>query len=396
MVNIGICRPSCSQFASPLHMVPKKEPNDWRPFGDYRKLNAVTKRDSCPLPQLSDFNLFGKKVFSKWDLVNAYHQIPVHPDNIKKTAATTPSGLYEFPRIPFGLRNAGQTFQSFMNSVFQGLVMVFAFVDDVLIASDDIETRLKDVAAVLDRLKKFGLRCSLKKCELMKDEVEFLGFLITSEGLQPKANKMETIKTWRWSVSNKNLRSMKGMFSFYRQHVPHYAEIVEPLQLLLNESPPARNSQVANDTNLQWDTIHDEALSNLKEKLAEPVLLYHLSPDGTLTLTTDASDKAIGGLLHDNRKDGTSVPLAFFSRKLSVAERNYSVFDKALVSVFAAIQKFERYLEGRHCVVFTDHKPLIASFEKQPTLLRENLDSFRFYQNDIVHISGDSNVVADC
>ena len=157
---------------------------------------------------------------------------------------------------------------------------------------------------------------------------------------------------------------MMGVISFYRQHVPHYAKIVEPLQLLLNESQPARNSQVANDTNFQWDTIHYEVLSNLKEKSAERVLLYHLSPDGTLTLTMDASDKAIGGVLHDNRKDGTSVPLAFVSRKLSVSERNYSVFDKELLAVFAATQKFRSYFERRHCDVFTDHKPSIASFRK--------------------------------
>ena len=150
-----------------------------------------------------------------------------------------------------------------MNSVFQGLELVFAFVDDVLIASEDIETQFKNVAAVMDRLKKFGLRCSLKKCEWMKDEVEFLGILITSEGLQPKADKVETIKTWPRSTSYKRLRSIISMFSFNRQHVPHYAEIVEPLQLLPNEGQSVCNSQVSNDTILQWDTIHDEASSNL-------------------------------------------------------------------------------------------------------------------------------------
>ena len=131
--------------------------------GDYRRLNAVTKRDCYPLPQLSDFSLFGKKVFSKLDLVKAYHQILVHPDDIETTAVTTSFGLYEFPGMPFGPRNAGQTYQRFMT--FQCLDMVFAFVDDVLIASEDIETHLKDVAAVLYRFKKFGLRCSLKKCD---------------------------------------------------------------------------------------------------------------------------------------------------------------------------------------------------------------------------------------
>ena len=197
----------------------------------------------------------------------------------------------------------------------------------------------------------------------MKGEVEFLGILITSKDYNQR-QKSGKDKNLASANITQSLRSMLGMFSFYRQHVPHYAQIVEPLQLLLNESQPARNSQVANDTNLQWDTIHEEALSNLKEKQAKRVLLYHLYPDGTLTLTTDASDKAIGGVLHDNRKDGTSVPLAFFSCNLSVAERNYSAFDKELLPVFAATQKFRRYIEGRHCVVFTDHKHIIASFRK--------------------------------
>ena len=144
--------------------------------------------------------------------------------------------------------------------------MVSAFADDVLIASEDFKTHLKDVATVLDRLQKLGLRCFLKKCKWMQDEVEFLGILITSEGLQPKADKVETTKTWSRPTSYKSLRSMMGVFSFYRQHVPYYDEIVEPLQLLLNESQAARNSQVANDTNSQWNTIRDEALSNLKTK----------------------------------------------------------------------------------------------------------------------------------
>ena len=235
----------------------------------------------------------------------------------------------------------------------------------------------------------------------MKDEVELLGFLITSEGLEPNADKVETIKTWPRPPSYKSLSSMIGMFSFQRQHVPHYAEIVEPLHLLLNESQPARNSQVANYTNLQWDTIHDEALSNLKEKLAERVLLYDLSPNGTLTLTTDASDKAIGGVLHDNRKDGTSVPLAFFHVNYQFPfSRNHSVFyKKKVLAVFAAAQKFRRYIEGRHCVVFTDHKPNFASFRKTADHSPRPSRQFSFlseFIDDIIHFSGDSNVVADC
>ena len=136
-----------------------------------------------------------------------------------------------------------------------------------------------------------------------------------------------------------------------------------------------------------------------KKKLAERVLLYHLSPDRTLKFTTDASDRAIGGVLQDNRKNGTSIPLAFFSRELSVAESNYSVFEREVLAVFAATQKVRRYLEGRHCVVFTAHKPIIASFRKRADHSPRQSRQFSFlseFIDDIIHISGDSNVVADC
>ena len=164
--------------------------------------------------------------------------------------------------------------------------------------------------------------------------------MITAEGLQLKADKVEAIQRWPRPTSYKSLRSMMGMFSFYRQHVPHYAEIVEPLQTLLNDSQPSRTSNSTIDTPLRWEPFHDDALILLKNKLSERTMLHYLSPDGTLTLTTDASDRAIGEVLHDNRTDGTNVPLAFFSRKLSVAERNYSVFDKKISAIFAATQKF--------------------------------------------------------
>ena len=124
-----------------------------------------------------------------------------------------------------------------------------------------------------------------------------------------------------------------------------------------------------------------------------------MSPHGILTLTTDATDKAIGGVLHDNRTDGTNVPLAVFSRKLSVAERNYSAFDKKPFAIFAATQKFQRLIEGRYCVVFTDHKPIIASFRKTTNHSPRQSRQFSFlseFIDDVVHIAGDSNVVADC
>lgn len=154
MVNEGICRPSNSPWASPLHMVKKKN-GEWRPCGDYRRLNNVTVPDRYPVPRLEDvaYLLEGKKVFSKIDIRKAYHNIPVNEEDIQKTAIITPFGLFEFPKMPFGLRNAGQTFQRFMDStVLQGLSFIYCFVDDCILAADSEEEAREQLEEVFKRL----------------------------------------------------------------------------------------------------------------------------------------------------------------------------------------------------------------------------------------------------
>ena len=205
MQRLGIIRPSKSSSASPLHMVPKKDPGDWRPCGDYHALNQITVRDSYPLPQLSSFALRDKHFFSKLDLVKAYHQTRMHPDDIEKTDITIPFGLFEFLRMPFGLRNASKTFQQFINEVTKGLPDVFAYADDILVSSNNLVDHINALTELFTRLEKFGLQVNFKKCQWIQHQIDFLGYTITSEGIKPQKARTKTLAELQNQQITKNV-----------------------------------------------------------------------------------------------------------------------------------------------------------------------------------------------
>ena len=362
--RLGIIRWSKSPWSSPLHVVPKAN-GKLRPCGDYRRLNEMTVDDKYCLPHIQDFNrnLRGAKVFSKIDLQRGYHQIPVHPEHIPKTAICTPFGLFEYLRMPFGLKNAAQAFQRMMDQILAGLPYVFVYLDDILIASKSREDHKRHLEEVLEILQMNGLVVNREKCELGVKSLTFLGHLVTPKGIKPMPERVKEIRSFPAPHDKAGLQRFLGMVNFYHRFMPEIAKKLIPLHKTVG-SVKTKNGPI------EWSDECQASFDPAKKALADITILHHPSPSAEMTLTVDASDVAMGGQI-EQKIEGKFSPIAFFSKKLSLAERKYSAFDRELLAIYSAIQHFRHYVEGRPFVIMTDHKPLCHAMTSVTLTRRE-------------------------
>jgi Reverse transcriptase (RNA-dependent DNA polymerase)/RNase H-like domain found in reverse transcriptase len=353
--SAGIVRRSNSPWSSPLHMVPK--PNGkWRPCGDYRRLNVQTVPDSYPLPNIQDFSnrLHGAVIFSKIDLVKGYHQVPVAQDSVPKTAITTPFGMFEYLYMPFGLRNAAQTFQRLMDQCFQDLSFLFTYLDDHLIFSKSVPEHMQHLRLLFQRLEQYGFVINPDKCEFLQTEIVFLGHRVTAAGLEPVAEHVAAVQRFPRPVDLKQLQRFLGLLNYYRRFMPGLAGVLCPLTNATASKPKGL---------LVWTPAMITAFEAAEHALTAAVPLHFPDPEAELSMAVDASDSHVGAVLQQ-RRGGAWQPLSFFSMKLSAAEQRYSAFDRELLAAYLAIRNYRFMVEGRQFTLFTDHMPLVAALHR--------------------------------
>ena len=351
MQEQGVIQPSSSPWASPIVLVRKKD-GTLRICVDYRHLNSVTKPDTFPLPRIDDLldQLGSAKCFTTLDLAAGYWQIRVAEDSVEKTAFVTPTGLFEFRVMPFGLTNAPAVFQRLMQKVLNGLNpargpgFVVVYIDDILIYSRTLDDHLSHIGQVLNRLQAAGLKLKASKCHFLRQEVEYLGHLITPKGLLPNPNKVCAVTNYPAPASVTQVRQFVGLVSYYRRFVRNFARLAAPLHRLMQK-----------DITFYWTMECQEAFEALKKRLVEaPVLVYPDFSTG-FVLETDASYQGLGAVLSQKLEDRLLHPVAFASRALAKPEKNYAVTELETLAVVWAVKHFRAYLYGHDVEVVTDH-----------------------------------------
>ncbi|UYV82299.1 hypothetical protein LAZ67_21001652 [Cordylochernes scorpioides] len=309
-----------------------------------------------------------------------------------KTAITTPFGLFEFNVMSFGLRNAPSTFQRCIHQTLQNLDFTFPYLDDILIASESEEEHQNHLKIVFERFSKYGLRINMEKSVFGVKEIEFLGYLITPEGFSPLPERVEVIQEYKLPTTIQELRAFLSMLNFYRPFLKDAAETQSILHDYL------KGSKKKDKRLINWTEEAKEIFNKCKNDLAKATLLSYPNSELPLSLCTDASNWAIGAVLQQYENEAWK-PIAFFSKKLNESQKNYSTYDRELLSIYMSIKHFKYMLEGRTFKIFTDHKPLVFAFKQRndkasPRQVRQ-LQYISQFSTDIIYIKGEQNIVAD-
>ncbi|GAA5908929.1 hypothetical protein JCM5296_006825, partial [Sporobolomyces johnsonii] len=391
----GRLRPSTSPYASAAFVVPKKDPHaDPRWVNDYRGINSNTVKDRTPLP-LTDVVLGDAALARFWgkiDMTNAFFQTLVAEEDVAKTAIKTPWGLFEWTVMPQGLCNAPATHQARVNEALRHLIGVCcqAFVDDIIIYSKTLEEHERNCRAVLSSLRAAGLYCSRKKTDLFTTRTEFLGHIISRDGLEADPSKTEKIKNWARPRTVSQVRGFLGVVQYLRKFIPKLADQTAVLTPLTKKGL----------TNVEgmWTDKEERAFQEIKRIVTSLPVLRPVDQDGApLWLMTDASKVGVGAVLLQGEDWKTASPCGFYSRQYIAAEKNYPTHEQELLAIIAALKVWRVDLLGVHFRILTDHDTL-RHFQTQATLSKRQArwtETLADYDYELAYVPGKENAVAD-
>ena len=390
MLENGIIRRSSSNWSSPCVLVPKPD-GSTRFCTDYRKVNNVSKTDAFPIPRIDDCidKVGGAEFLTKIDLLKGYWCVPLTERAREISAFVTPSGLYEYNVLPFGMKNAPATFQRMIHSVTQDLTHTQSYIDDLVTGNDNWEDHLISLEKLFQRLSNANLTVNLSKSEFGQANVTYLGHVIGQGRVAPVNAKIQSIVNFPIPTNKKALRRFLGMVGYYRKFCKNFADITSPLTNLLKKN-----------VSFLWTDVCQKAFISLKDVLCHHPVLKSPDFDRPFSLAVDASDEAAGAVLLQHDKDNIEHPVAYFSKKFNKHQLNYSTIEKELLALVLALQHFEVYVcAGQNpLVVHTDHNPLVF-LSKMKNKNRRLLNwSLMLQEYDLVikHIKGKDNVIADC
>ena len=390
MLHMGVIERSDSPFCSPIILV-RKSDGKMRFCTDLRAVNQKVIFDSEPIPDVEYlFSKLGKaKYLSKLDLSKGYWQIPMREEDKCKTAFSTPQGHFQWKVMPFGLKTAGAVFSRVMRKVLQPLNLdgLDNFMDDILLASEDLETHVAGLRLLFQRLRDVRLSVRPTKCFLGFKELEYLGHRVGGGQIRPEEKKMEKILSASRPTTKTQVRSFLGLVGFYRRFVPRFSEIALPLTEATKKSRPKV---------IEWTTDCARAFEELKQAFCEAPICCLPDLEQRFVLRTDASGTGLGALLLQDQGQGLQ-PIACASKKLLPAERNYSTVEKELLGIVWGVQKFTSYLYGREFTLQSDHAPLVHlnNFKAQNARLMRWALQLQSFPYRVEAIPGKENVGAD-
>lgn len=388
-----ITKVDCCEWGTPL--VPVLKPNKTiRLCADYKiTVNKFIEDFQYPLPRIEEIftALQGGQAFSKLDFLNAYNQLELDDDSGRLLSWSTHRGLYKLNRLPYGTKPACSLFQKIVEKVLQGCKGVVNFLDDIVVTGKTTAEHLENLENVFNKLQDAGFKLNLQKCKFFEKEIKYLGHIIDSKGLKKDPEKVRAIMECSRPLDVNEVRTYIGMINYYGKFCPNLSSTLEPLYNLLKV-----------DVKFHWDEECSVAFKKSKELIVSDLILVHFNQELPVKLACDASAKGIGAVISHIFDGGEERPIAFASRVLTKAERNYSVIHKEALALYWGVRKFYQYLAGRQFTLETDHKPLLALFGESkgvPQMAAGRLQRWAVYLAEfdyrLQYVKGRANSGAD-